>query len=269
MSHYIIADPSTDGDDFWKYQRRRHLTASDIFKFLPGDVLLDKGWWIESWMARDSDGTQRNMNWATRQTLERKREDFEITFRDPVAVKWGQVEEDHNRELFEKYAGVKTRGTHTLVKNDRWPYLAASLDGYIKKPEGWTGIANPEMFDKPAQVSAALDRLGHDTYLLEMKQTSDFGSAHWLNGKKTEPRNIIAGNFRPQPPSVPVYYRAQVLTQMAIREIPTAVAVVKAGASHMTAHTMQLDLDWPEILDTINEEVSEEMESIRKDIDNE
>ena len=43
--HYIIADPETDGEEFWKYQRRRHLTASEIFKFLPEDIdLLMQDW---------------------------------------------------------------------------------------------------------------------------------------------------------------------------------------------------------------------------------
>lgn len=255
--HYIIADPETDGEEFWKYQRRRHLTASEIFKFLPEDILNRYGWWVESWMGED----------RQRETLNLKRTGGQPDFRDPVSVLWGQMEEDHNRQLFEKYAGVHTKGSHGLIKNDRWPYLAATLDGYIKVPRDWTGLANPKMFDRPGQVIDALESVGQATALLEMKQTSDFGVAVWQKGKKTPPKKIIAGAFTPQPPGIPVYNQPQVLTQMAIRSIHASVAVVKGGASHMTAHAMHLPLDWPAVLDIVNDEVAEVMEEIREELD--
>ena len=264
---YVIADPETDGEDFWKFQRRRHLTASDVFKFIPRDVLLERGWHVESWMARDVDGAQQNMNWVRRDVFNRKMTGGSIKFKDPVAVLWGQKEEDHNRELFTRYSGVTTTGSHSMIKNERWPYLTCTLDGFIEVPKEWTTLAHPEMFDKPRQVQAALEQVRGKEALLEMKQTSDFGWTHWHLGKKTEPKNIVDGIFRPCGPSVPVYYRPQVLTQMAIMGVDLNVAVVKAGASHMTAHTMELDLDFLDVLDIINEQVKDDILQIREALD--
>ena len=162
---------------------------------------------------------------------------------------------------------MQTRGSHSLVKNERWEFLAATLDGYVKVPKGWKELPHPEMFDKPRQVFAALESIGEEQALLEMKQTSDFGVKVWLSGKKNDPKNVIAGAFRPQGPGVPVYNQCQVLTQMAIRDIHANVAVVKGGASHMTAHAMHLPLDWASILDIVNEEVGNAMEEIREELD--
>ncbi len=268
MSHYIIADQDDD-EEFWQYQRRRHITASDIFKFLPGDILIDLGWCVESWFGKDHEGNQHNMSWVRRDVLGRKRTGTELQFRDPVAVKWGQKEEDHNRELFGKYSGAMTEGSHALIKDDRWEYLAGSLDGYLALPAKWDAFedVDVEMFDHPGQVVSALQSVNEgETVLLEMKQTSDWGISTWTKGKKKEPAHI-AGMFRPQPASIPVYYQAQMQTQMAIRGIHKNIGCVKGGASHMTAHMLRMDIEWPKILDIVNDVVKEEMESIRKELD--
>lgn len=267
MTHYTLADQNDD-EEYWKYQRRRHITASDIFKFLPGDILIELGWWVEAWMGKDHEGNQHNMNWVVRDVLDRKKTGRELKFRDPVAVKWGQKEEDHNRDLFGKYTGAMTEGSHALIKDDRWEYIAGSLDGYLALPKGWECLTDPDMFDKPQHVVTALNQVAEaETVLLEMKQTSDWGISHWLTGKKKEPLNILAGLFRPQPASIPVYYQAQMQTQMALRGIHKCIGCVKGGASHMTAHLLRMDLDWPKVLDIVNANVKEDMEAIRKEID--
>lgn len=268
MTHYIIADMDDD-KDFWKYQRRRHITASDIFKFLPRDVLMEMGWWMEAWMGKDHEGNQHNLNWVRRDVLDRKLTGRELEFRDPVAVKWGQEEEDHNRELFGKYTGAMTEGSHALIKDDRWEYLAASLDGYLALPKGWDmDQVRTEMFDAPGQVISALQGVNEgETVLLEMKQTSDWGLIQWFKGKRNEPKNILAGMFQPHPASIPIYYQAQMQTQMAIRGIHKNIGCVKGGASHMTAHMLRMDIDWANILDIVNATVAEEMDKIRKEID--
>jgi len=270
MTHYLLADQDDD-EEFWQYQRRRHITASDIFKFLPGDILIELGWWVEGWMGKDHEGNQHNMNWVRRDVLDRKLTGRELKFRDPVAVKWGQKEEDHNRELFGEYTGAMTEGSHALIKDDRWEYIAGSLDGYLALPKGWSmEYVADEMFDKPGHVISALQEVHEgETVLLEMKQTSDWGISQWMGGKRNEPKNILAGLFRPQPASPPVYYQAQMQTQMAIRGIHKNIGCVKGGASHMTAHMLRMDLDWPKVLDIVNVSVKDEMEKIREEIDGE
>lgn len=195
-------------------------------------------------------------------------------FRDPVAVLWGQKEEDHNRELFTKYSGVATTGCHAMLGHERWPYLATTLDGFIWRPIQWSSVEHPEMFDKPEQVNDAIGALEPgQQYILEMKQTSEYGIGSWMRGYTKEPvdrskkSKVILGKFRPTPPTMPVYYLSQIHTQMAIAGFERAIAVVKGGASHMTAHAHDLLPIWPTILDNLNKRVEGPILELRKQLD--
>lgn len=264
----VIADQDDD-EAAWQFQRRRHLTASDVFKFLPGDVMLDFGWWMEGWMGKDHRGNYNNLNWVQKDVMNRKLAGTQPFFSDPVKVYWGQAEEDHFRNRFAEYSGVLVQATHKLIKNPRWEYLAASLDSWVVVPDAWEGLERPEMFDRPEHVIEAIEALDRSSAAhLEMKTTSDFGVAQWLKGKKREPRStIMHGAFQPTAPSPPVYYQSQGLTQMAIGGIPQNLFVVQGGISHMTAHTRYMTPRWLEVLDRVNEEVAESIDDIRKVLD--
>jgi hypothetical protein len=255
-----------ESEEAWLLARRQYVTASDICKLMTPEEMSQFGLWLEDWMWKDGASRVRDQDWVIGDLFDRKLHDTPIKFKDPVAVQWGRKEEDHNRLLFQEYAGVDTDGCHTLLGNTRWPYLACTLDGFLRLPEGWDGVPCPEMFDKPKQVTQALLRLrGVDTSLLEMKQTSDYGVSAWIKGKKTAPRSrVVIGSFSPQPPSIPVYTRPQVWTQMAIAGYEDNVAVVKGGASHMTAHHARLDDRWLGLLDSVNERVEEKILYIRE-----
>lgn len=256
----VLADASRE--DEWLRIRRGYISASDIFKLLTHDELYKMRWWKEVWMDDEPEDI-----------FERKRTGEQPTFRDPVAVEWGKVEEDHNRELFEDYSGIMTAECHAFIGHDRWPYLATTLDGFSFVPGEWAGLEAPQMFDNPDHVTAAIEALPRDTRcLLEMKQTSDYGIRPWQVGYGREPMDrsrkskVIRGKFFKHGPTMPVYYLGQVQTQMALAGFDHNLAVVKGGASHMTAHTYTLRPEWLDILDAVNERVSKPMEEIRREL---
>ena len=263
-----IANQSED-EPHWKLQRRRHITGSDVFKFLPLDVFMERGWWMEQWMARDSEGNDASLAWLRRDIFDRKLTGRELEFSNPTQVEWGRREEDHLRDRFAKYSGLEVGKDHTLYRNPRWPYIATSLDAWVMRRHHWRGLAEPIMFVKPEQVEEAANALPLDeAVLLEMKTTSDYGVTAWLNGKRNQPRSkIIAGRFTPQAPGVPIYYLPQVLTQMSICGITHNLVVCHGGMSNMTAHCVQYDPTWDEVLDIVNAEVRDNIEDIRSVLD--
>jgi predicted phage-related endonuclease len=259
----IIADAWKD-EELWLRKRRGYFTASEIFKLMTHEQLCVMGWWRESWMDGDLDSM-----------VEQKLTGAQPDFKDPVAVEWGKEEEDHNRQLFEKYSGIATSECHYFIGCDRWKYLATTLDGFSFVGSEWQGLARANMFDAPEYVSRAINRLPRDTRcLLEMKQTSDYGVKSWADGSSREPRGrdrkskVILGKWTKQPPTMPVYYLSQVQTQMAIAGFDWNLAVVKGGASHMHAHSYRYDERWNDILDDINSRVATAAEKLRKELTN-
>jgi len=260
---FIIADQAQD-EEHWKMQRRKHLTSSDIFKFLPNDILQQLGWYMEGWFAKDSSGHMHDVEWVRDEVWAQKLEGTQPTFGDPTKVLWGQAEESHFRDRFAEYSGVFVKETHALWGHERWPYLAASLDAYVVRPDDWDGLEREEMFEYPNQVFKAVkDLLPGEKQLLEMKTTSDFGVTQWVKGKRSTKSKIINGRFAPSPPGPPCYYIAQALTECAIRAKSQCILVVQGGISHMTAHTIDFDPAWLTVLDIVNEEVSNKVEGLR------
>lgn len=257
----VIAD-AWKNEELWLRKRRGYVTASEIFKLLTHDELVAMGWWRESWM----DGTAEEL-------FESKRTNTPPNFKDPVAVEWGKSEEDHNRQLFERYSGIITSECHYFIGHERWPYLATTLDGFSFVGEEWDGLAAPQMFDAPEYVSRALLRLPRDTRcLLEMKQGGEFSTKPWFKGYDREPRDrsrkskVMLGEFSKNPPTCVIYYHAQIQTQMALAGFDWNLAVVKGGASHMTAHSYELVPRWLDILDAVNDRVADTMVKIRKEL---
>jgi hypothetical protein len=262
----VIADQGSD-EAHWKMQRRRHLTSSDVFKFLPEDVLREYGWWVEQWMARDGK-VDKDIHWARQEALTRKVTGAEPDFGDPVKVRWGRAEEAHFRSRFAEYTGLEIAEDHSLLRHARWPHIAASLDSWVIKRRNYPGVKHPEMFVLPDQVETAVAGLPDEIAVhLEMKTTSDFGVSTWLKGKRSTRSKVIAGEFRPYGPHVPVYYQAQCLTQMAICGIPENLAVVQGGISNMTCHLLLFMPTWLEVLDLVEEEIADKIDYIREVLD--
>jgi hypothetical protein len=194
-------------------------------------------------------------------------------FSNPCAVEWGKHEEDHNRELFERYSGIMTAECHYFIGSERYPFLATTLDGFAFVPEEWNGVARPEMFHQVEDVSRSLLQLprGQRT-LLEMKQSSEFSGKCWFDGYKTEPRDrqrrskVSLGAWKKYGPTMPVYYLGQVQTQMALAGFDWNLAVVKRGASYMTSHAYKLNPTWLKILDAVNARVAGPIEQLRKEL---
>lgn len=250
----VVADAANE--DEWLYRRRGYITASDIFKLLTHDELCTFGWYKEKWMDDTPDDV-----------FHRKVTDEKPDFKNPVAVLWGQKEEDHNRELFSLYSGVPTWGSHTLLACDRWKYIATTLDGYCFIPPVWEDLEHPEMFEDADQVRTAIRNMPvGQASLLEMKQTSEFGVKSWLKGKSKMNSTVTLGEFVPSGPGMPVYYLPQVQTQMAIAGLDHNLAVVKGGASTLTAHAYALDPRWLDVLDSIDERFGPRIEEVRNQI---
>lgn len=257
----ILADAWKD-EEAWLWKRRGYVSASDIFKLLTHEELVAMGWWRETWMEGDLDDI-----------LEAKLTGAQPDFSNPCAVEWGKSEEDHNRELFEKYSGIMTAECHYFIGSERWKYLATTLDGFSFVPPEWDGVARPEMFHQVEDVSRSILQLPRDTRcLLEMKQSSEFSGKCWFDGYKSEPRDrqrrskVSRGKFVKYGPTMPVYYLGQVQTQMALAGFDWNLAVVKRGASYMTSHAYKLDPTWLKILDAVNARVAEPLEELRRQL---
>lgn len=251
-------------EEAWLWKRRGYISASDIFKLLTHDELVTMGWWRESWM----DGTAEDIY---RMKLDGSSPDFA----NPCAVEWGKFEEDHNRQLFTDYAGLMTAGCHSFLGSDRWPFLATTLDGFVYVGDEWDGLERPEMFVDAEATEAAIRALPvNERCLLEMKQAGEYSFKCWLNGYSREPMGrdrrskVTLGKFVKHPPTMPVYYLSQVMTQMAIAGFEHNLAVGKGGASNLAAHAYTLSPDWLDILDAVNDRVAERMTTIRKALKN-
>ena len=265
MKDFIVLANQDDDDALWQEQRRKYLTGSDMFKFVPPDVLMQRGWWVEQWIARTDDGEDRNLHWAQQEVFRRKMTGEDIEFKNPQQVHWGRYMEEIYRKAFSEFSGLPTISDHRLYHNERWPYLATSLDGWVMRPTDWTALEQPEMFTNPDAVTEAILELPEGEWsLLEIKTTSDFGVKKWVSGTRTKPRSkIIAGRFAPMDAGVPVYYIPQVLTQMAIRGTTTSLALVHGGMSTMTCHAMHLDDEWLDVMDRINDHAKPQLDLIR------
>lgn len=257
----VIAD-AWKNEELWLRKRRGYISASDIFKILTHDELCEMGWWKETWMEGDLDDI-----------LQMKLDGTSPDFSNPCAVEWGKEEEDHNRQLFERYSGIMTAECHYFIGHKRWPYLATTLDGFSYVPGEWDGLARAEMFHQPDDVVTSIETLPRDTRcLLEMKQSSEYSGKCWFDGYKSEPRDrqrrskVVLGEWVKYGPTMPVYYLGQVQTQMALAGFEWNLAVVKRGASYMTSHAYKLHPHWLTILDAVNARVAPHVEQLRKEL---
>lgn len=196
---FVILADQDDDDAKWQEERRKYLTGSDIFKFVPEDVLMERGWWVEQWIARTEQGEDRNLHWARQEVFRRKMTGEDIEFSNPQQVHWGRYMEEIYRKAFTEFSGLPTMADHRLYHREQWPYLATSLDGWVMRPPGWKALERPEMFTNPETVTEAILELPEgDWSILEVKTTSDFGVKKWISGTRSKPavRSLPGGSCR-------------------------------------------------------------------------
>lgn len=240
MTYQIVCD---DSDQVrWKKERRKLFTASDMVTLL---------------------GIQPDFFDTTLDEVVQEKVDGEDRIFAPdrlAAIEHGKVTEAANLEKCSKLFGIPVAPFHFLVKNERWPYLGATLDGIgvtralhmrnvnlARQHKSPTTKGRFETYTKVDEVRRgleALQRSGVETIIVEMKNTE----AHMYK-KKDEPRAWIE--------DVPAYLLPQVQTQMAIMELDHCLLCAQLGAGNMTGYLVHRDPDWGRILDEANTEAFE------------
>ena len=161
----------------------------------------------------------------------------------------GWFNEDNNRRKFSHFAKIRTRGTHSLVNNSRWPWLAATLDAVVVPPKTPADII-PDVFTDADHVQAIRDKMLflEGTGVCELKQQEN----------KAAYRNMWFGytNRRGKwvPGYGPAYNQPQLQAQMHIAGTHWGLLVGQIGAIHMQVHLFERDESFAEWMDDINEE---------------
>lgn len=230
MATRIIADAKADRE-LWLDARRDYLTSSDFYTWL-GDT---PRWWSDT--AED--------------ILKSKRSGAQKEFPPEVqvSVDHGSFDEEHIQRKFGVEIGARVEPVNTLQVNDRWPDLAASIDGYVWAPheEGAYQFAQDKVaMRRVARKLKAVLPEG-ESAVNEVKKST---SAGWSKGKVSE------------------WYLPQIQGQMHILEkdhcIIIAETVLRQGHRmfwNLTAHHVQRDPAFVEVMDRLQEEFTNAREA--------
>ncbi len=232
MGIEAIADAKKDFDH-WLEARKPYLTSSDMFSWREIGI---PEWWSDT---RDS-------------IIDTKfgGGDKEFDYETYVSMTHGTFDEVNIMAKFGKASGAKVEPCNKLFVNDRWPSLAASIDGFVYAPKD-----DPDhyLFQAPEMLDELIDNMVQvikpDTAILcEIKKST---SVKWQIG-------------------VPDYYIPQLQTQMHILDLPAAVIVtetIKRGADQkwrlfwdMRAYLVLRNPVWESKLDQANKEFEEAKE---------
>jgi len=225
---FVLADANEDRKH-WLKTRQRYLTSSAIFTWRGVDI---PRWWSD-----DREGIVRE-----------KFEGEEKVFEDAVVTSManGSFDEENIQRKFGYAVGAKTENCNKLFGCGRWMGLAASIDGFVRRP-GLKVPPFPEMCQDPHQmdqVTALLyDEIGEDeAWLCEIKKST---SSAWQE-------------------RVPDYYIPQLQCQMHILDLPAAVIVAECikRVKHRTfwdlrPYVVERDPAWEGILEQCNNEFLE------------
>lgn len=224
-------------EDLWKQIRNFYLTASDLYTF--GE--LGDAWWPgskEEILSEKILGTPRRFGGGDPDKEE------EVLRK----LAHGSFNEDTNLRKFSIFAKVRTRPTHFLISNERWPWLATTLDAIIQTPSRAVQI-DPRVFTQPDHIQQIRDRLVFmtGTGVVEMKQAEN----------KARHRNAWFGYTNRKgvwkPGYGPEYNQPQIQAQMHITGFKWGLLVGQIGAIHMQAHLFERDESFAEWMDDINE----------------
>jgi len=229
MAITAIADAKTDFDH-WLEARKPYLTSSQMFTWRGVNV---PDWWSDT---RDDIIAQKFAG-----------ADQEFEVEAFVSMSHGTFDEMNIMHKFGQAVGAKVEPCNKLFVNDRWPSLAASIDGFVHCPE-----ADPDY--TLCQSSDALSELW-----TEMQGLIEPGQAILCEIKKS-----LSVKWQTE---VPSYYIPQLQTQMHILDLPAAVIVsetIKRGATQkwrffwdLRAYLVLRNPAWEGKLDQANEEFEE------------
>ena len=229
-----IADAKEDYEG-WKEARRDLITSSEIFTWV-GNV---PSWW----------GDRREDVLAGK---EPGAPDKEFPLETATSIAHGAFDEESIMAKLGHAVGCQVLPHNGLFTNSRWPFIGASIDGYLRPwdYDAWhePNLECPEVHPEFSQdrtlmpyLRSYIDAAG-DEALLEIKKST---SQKW----KTE---------------TPEYYVTQIQTQMAVLEID--YCVIAAECIHrgeqqkwrnyfdMRAYVHERDPKWEKHLDRINRE---------------
>jgi hypothetical protein len=176
--------------------------------------------------------------------------DKEFDYETYVSMTHGTFDEVNIMMKFSKAVGARVESCNKLFVNDRWPHLAASIDGFVYAPGG-----DPDhyLFQAPEMLDELIDN---------MVQVIKPGTAILCEIKKSTSVKWQIG--------VPEYYIPQLQTQMHILDLPAAVIVtetIKRGADQkwrlfwdMRAYLVLRNPVWESKLDQANKEFEEAKE---------
>jgi hypothetical protein len=177
--------------EVWLETRKQYLTASSIYGWRGAEYADKKNAWYFEDNNREA-------------ICAEKFEGYEKEFPpySVVSMAHGSFDEMNIIRKFEAGVGFKCEPDNSMMVNDRWPCLAATVDGFLHTDDD---LGEPEVnFCQDTDEFAILrERItGRGTGILEIKKSI---SVAWARGQ------------------VPEYYVAQVHTQLAILDMPWAV----------------------------------------------
>ena len=230
MTYQIVC--GNDDKVRWKAERNKLFTASDL-NVLMGtspDFFDDD---LESVMREKKAGTDR------------------IFGPDRLAaIEHGRVTEEHNLSKCSMLFGIPVAPFHYLVKDERWPYLGATLDaigvvGHLTNRNTLLAKQHPsstkshryETFTHCDEVRRGLEALqlsGVQTIVVEMKNTDGY-------------QFMKKGEKRPWIEELPTYYNPQIQLQMHIMGLDHCLICGQLGAGNMTGWLVYRDpviVDW-------------------------
>lgn len=218
-----IADAKTNRDA-WLEARRGYLTSSDFYTWL-GDT---PKWWSDT----------------RHEIIRAKRDGSQKEFPPDVqvSVEHGSFDEEQVIRKFAYETGSECEAINSLTVNDRWPRLAASIDGLVHHcfpPDGKFCFSQDT--ERMRNVANGLEHFCQDgPVLLEIKKST---SAGWSNGKVSE------------------WYIPQIQGQMHILDLERCVivadTVLRRGPRlfwNLVAIGVTRDPDFAAVLDKMNEE---------------
>ena len=224
MAVKIIADAKADRQG-WLDARRDYLTSSDFYTWL-GDT---PKWWSDT----KDDIIKSKASGAQK----------EFPPEVQVSVDHGSFDEEHIQVKFGVEIGAEVEPVNTLAINDRWPHLAASIDGFVGVPD--LDIGTFQFSQDKAAMRRVAKKLKSvlgpgETAINEVKKSTSVG---WSRGKVSD------------------WYIPQIQGQLHILEkdhlVIIAETVLRQGHRmfwNLTANYVQRDPQFESTMDQLNEE---------------
>ena len=223
MSIKQIADAKGDREA-WLEARKGYLTSSDFYTWL-GDT---PPWWSDTRhdvLENKLSGKGKEFDWET-----------------SVSVAHGHADEEHILSKFASDVGAEVEAVNSLTTNERWPGLAASIDGFVHSIDPEAGKFELCQDKEGARATALrmAEVIGSGKLLCEIKKSV---SAGWSQGKVSE------------------WYIPQIQGQMHILDIEYCVIVAdtvyrKGRRSYwnLVPLLVQRDPSFASVMDRLNDE---------------